>query len=44
MDKSKYFIDFSKITDEDIQKAKENKKDSEYTTKDLVDDLTREDK
>ncbi len=42
MDDKKYFLDFSKITDKDIEKSKKSKENSEYTAKDLVDDLTKE--
>lgn len=41
MDEKNYFIDFSKITDEEIEKAKKVKEDSEYTIEKFVDDLTK---
>ena len=41
MDEKNYFIDFSKITDEAIEKATKVKKDSEYTIEKFVDDLTK---
>lgn len=37
------FIDFSKLTDEDIEKAKEAKKASEYTIEDFVKDMLEKD-
>ena len=38
MDEKNYFIDFSKITDEDNEKTKKVKKDSEYTIDKFVDE------
>lgn len=40
MDNKDFFMDLSKLTDKNIDKAKQNKKDSEYTTLEFVKDLT----
>lgn len=42
MDEKNFFMDLSKITDENIERAKKAKRDSEYTTLDLVKDLSEE--
>ncbi len=42
MDEKNFFIDLSKITDKNIEQAKENKKSSEYTTLDFVKDMTND--